>query len=196
MNKIVRIPAVVLALVLLHAGEALAGPLVLNSYDRDVSDMTVRERFFVGGFVGLQFGTFTAVSLNLHAGYLITNNISAGAGGIYQYTNDNLMGTSYSSHVYGASAFARFNVYSGLFVHTEYERLRLKTRLSPFDFDPGSDPDDRTTISENNYFIGAGYGIRMSDRLTLNLLLLYNLNENSHVYMDNPFFRVGVDIFM
>ncbi len=156
--------------------------------------MTIRERIFFGGFLGMQFGTFTAISLNLHAGFLVTNNFSVGAGGIYQYTNDNLLGTSYSSHVYGANAFARFNVYSGFFLHTEYERLRLKTRLSPFN--QVMDPDERATVSENNYFLGAGYGLRMSERLTINLLLLYNLNENSHVYFDNPFFRFGVDIFM
>lgn len=158
--------------------------------DRNVSDMSTRERIFVGGFVGLQLGTFTAINLHLHAGYLITNRLSAGIGGNYQYANDRFMGQSYSSHVVGGSVFARFRVYDHLFLHAEGERLRLQSRLSLID------PDDRPTITENNLLVGPGYGLPLSDRVRINLLLLYNLNENSQVYFNNPFFKVGVDIYL
>ncbi len=172
----------------------ILAPADARAEDRDVRNMTHRERFFVGGFLGLQLGTFTAVSVNLHGGYLITNRLSAGIGGNYQYTNDKWFGESYSSHVYGGGAFVRFRMYSQLFVHTEYERIRLQSRLPPLN--PDYDPADRRTITEENYFVGAGYGLPLSDRVRLNLLLLYNLNENSQVYFDNPFFRVGLDVYL
>ncbi len=172
----------------------LWNPSYLYAEERDVHEMSHRERVFIGGFLGVQLGTFTAVSVNLHGGYLITNRLSAGIGGNYQYTNDTWFGESFSSHVYGASVFSRFRVYSHFFVHAEFERLRLQSRLPHTD--PDFDPDDRATISEDNYLLGAGYGLPMSDRVRLNLLLLYNFNQDSQVYFDNPFFRVGLDVYL
>ncbi len=169
-------------------------PAGLRAGERDVRDMSTRERIFVGGFLGAQFGTFTTVSVNLHAGYLITNRLSAGIGGNYQYANDNWFGQSYSSHVYGGNVFARFQVYSTFFVHAEFERIRLQSRIPVLD--PDFDPDDRTSIIESNYFLGAGYGLPFSDRVRMNILLLYNFNQNSQAYHDNPFFRIGVDVFL
>ena len=154
----------------------------------DVSDKSVRERIFFGGFVGAQFGTFTAVNVNAQVGYRVTSRISAGIGGTYQYENDRWLGQSISSHVYGGSLFGRFRVISHAFLHAEYEWLRFQSRVA------GIDPGDRPRISEQNMLLGAGYGLPLSNRVRLNILLLYNLNENSQVYYDNPFFRVGVDI--
>ncbi len=167
---------------------------VAHGDEPSVSDLSPRERTFVGGFLGLQLGSFTSISLNLHAGYRITNRFSAGLAGSYHFANDSWFGQSYSSHMYGGSVFARFRLYSTLFIHGEYERMRLESRLPPYD--PQFDPDDRSTVTEDNYFLGAGYGIPLSERLRLNILALYNFNTESQAYLDNPFFRVGVDIFL
>lgn len=172
----------------------LISPGQIRAEDVDVRDMSTRERIFVGGFLGLQAGTFTAISLHLHGGYLITNRLSAGVGGNYQYTREAWFGTSYSTHFYGANVFSRFQIISGFFLHGEYERIRLQSRIPVFD--PDFDPDDRRSITEDNYFLGAGYGLPLSDRARINILLLYNFNQNSQAYLDNPFFRVGVDIFL
>ncbi len=160
----------------------------LQAEERDVKDMSTRERIFVGGFVGLQFGTFTAVNIHALTGYRITNRLSAGIGGNYQYANDRWFGESFSSHMYGGGVFARFRVISHAFLHTEYERLSLRSRT------PGGNNEDRPRVSEDNYFLGAGYGFPASDRVRINFLLLYNFNEDSQAYFDNPFFRVGVDV--
>ncbi len=160
----------------------------------DFDDLSHRERIFVGGFVGLQLGTLTDVSVSLHAGYRVTRRLSTGVGGAYQFTSDTWSGNSYSSHMYGGSVFARFSVYSNFFLHAEYKRLSLQSRVPPFGSD--FDPDDRTTITEDNYFIGAGYGFPVSQRIRMNFLLLYNLNSKSQAYRDNPLFRVGVDVYL
>lgn len=166
----------------------------IRAEDVDVRDLPTRERIFVGGFLGLQAGTFTAVSLHLHGGYLITNRFSAGVGGNYQYTREVWFGTDYTTHFYGANVFSRFQIISGFFLHGEYERIRLQSRLPTLN--PDFDPDERSSITEDNYFLGAGYGLPLSQRATINILLLYNFNQNSQAYLDNPFFRVGVDIFL
>lgn len=161
-----------------------------SAQNRSVRDMSPSERIFVGGFFGLQIGTFTAISLHLHGGYMITDRLSAGLGGNYQYTRDAFFGESLSSHIYGSNVFARFDVVSNFFVHAEYERIQVRTYRSL------ENPGERTNLTEDNYFLGAGYGLRASDRVRLNLLLLYNFNDDSRVYFDNPFFRVGVDVFL
>ncbi len=158
--------------------------------DPDVRELSVRERIFVGGFVGLQVGHFTAVGINAHAGYRLTNRLSAGFGGVYQFANDRWLGESYSSHMYGGGLFARFRVFDQLYVHAEHEWLSLISRI---DF---SGPGNRQRISEDNFLLGLGYGVRMSERVRLNLLLLYNFNEDTQVYFNNPFFRVGIDVYL
>jgi len=158
--------------------------------DPDISELSVRERFFVGGFLGLQFGDFTMVGVNTHAGFRITNRLSAGIGGTYQYINDRWLGQSLSSHTYGGGVFARFRVFDQLFVHAEQEWLNLMSRPD------NSGPETRQRISEDNFLLGPGYGLRLSEKVRLNLLVLYNFNKDSQVYFTNPFFRVGVDIYL
>jgi hypothetical protein len=153
----------------------------------DVREMSTKERIFVGGFIGLQFGTFTAVSVNTLAGYRITNRLSAGIGGTYMYANDRYWEQSMTSHTYGGSLFARFRVIEKAFIHAENEWLSVVSRADHLD-------DGRRRISETNFLLGPGYGFSLSPRARLNILLLYNFNENSQVYFDNPFFRVGLDI--
>lgn len=162
----------------------------ISAQNRSVRDMSPSERIFVGGFLGLQLGTFTAISVHLHGGYLITDRLSAGLGGNYQYTRDAFFGEALTSHVYGSNFFARFDVVSNFFIHGEYERIQVRTYRSL------TNPGERTTLSEDNIFMGVGYGLRASDRVRLNLLLLYNFNDDSRVYLDNPVFRVGVDLFL
>ncbi len=154
----------------------------------DVKEMSVKERIFVGGFIGLQFGTYTSVSVNTLVGYRITNRLSAGVGGMYLYANDRYWAESLSSHTYGGSLFARFRVIDKAFIHAENEWLSVVSRADQ------SIGVGRRRISETNFLLGPGYGIALSRRARLNILLLYNFNENSQVYFDNPFFRVGLDI--
>ncbi|MFO7998357.1 MAG: hypothetical protein R6U86_05175 [Bacteroidales bacterium] len=183
----------------------LAFPIMLfaqileGDEERDVRDLTTPERVFVGGFVGLQFGTFTAVNLSLHGGYRITNRLSAGLGGMYQYSNDRWFGQSISSHVYGGSVFARFRVFFRAFIHAEHEWLSVQSRPyldqeNPSDPSSGDFSGDRPRSTEKNMLLGPGYAFRVSPRITLNIMALYNFNQESKVYFDNPFFRAGVDV--
>jgi hypothetical protein len=155
-----------------------------------VKDIPFKERIFVGGFLGLQLGTFTAINVSAHTGLRITNRLSAGFGGRYQFANDKWLGESYTSHTYGGNVFARFRVIDNAFVHAEHEWLDLQSRI-----DLG-DPGSRQRVSEQNFLLGVGYGLRMSPRARFNILVLYNFNTESQAYFDNPFFRAGVDIYL
>lgn len=180
--------AYVLALVLVLLTSAVyAGQ---GEEDIPFREIPTRERVFVGGFVGLQLGTFTAINITItaHAGYRISPRWSAGIGGIYQFEHDRWEGRSISTHVYGGSLFSRLRLVSQAFVHAEYEWVSLQSRL------PGVEPGDAPRVTEVNPLLGLGYGFRLSDRIRLNILMMYNFNENSQMHLDNPFFRAGVDV--
>ncbi len=155
---------------------------------KNVRLMTPVERIFVGGFLGAHFDFLTTLSLHAHTGYLITNRLSAGISSNYQYSSVWGQRTP-TTHVYGGGAFVRFKVVNDIFVQTEFEHLQLRIRQSR------NSPDRFTNNSEDNYFIGLGYAAPVSRRVNLNLVLLYNINQNSSVYFNNPFFRIGVDVF-
>ena len=160
----------------------------VSAEERNVRLMTPVERIFVGGYLGAHFDFLTTLSLHTHTGYLITNRLSAGISSNYQYSA--IWGQrSHTTHVYGGGAFVRFRVINDIFVQTEYERLQLRIRQS------SDSPDRFAKNSEENYFFGLGYAAPVSRRVNLNLVLLYNINQNSTVYFNNPFFRIGVDVF-
>jgi hypothetical protein len=159
-----------------------------SAEDRNVRLMSPVERIFVGGYLGAHFDYLTTLSLHAHTGYLITNRLSAGLSGNIQYSA--FWGQrELATHVYGGGAFLRFRVINDFFVQTEFERLHLRIRQS------NSSPDNYARSREDNYFIGLGYAAPVSRRVNLNLVLLYNIEQNSTVYFNNPFFRIGVDVF-
>jgi len=155
---------------------------------RDVSDLSPRERIFFGGFLGLQLGTQTAINISPQAGFLISNRLSAGFGATYQLYHDRFFGQSFTTHVYGYSVFGRFHILPRIFAHAEFEQLNLQYRDNRVLDQPG----DR--FWETNIFLGAGYRQPLSERVNLNIMLLYNFNEQSQAYYQNPIFRFGVDV--
>jgi len=154
----------------------------------DVKDLTFRERFFVGGFIGLQFGTQTAINISPIGGFRFTNRLAAGLGGTYQYYNDRFFGRSFTTHVYGYSFFTNYKIFRRVFLQAEAEQLNLQSRDEGILAQPG------TRVWETNWFLGGGYQIPIAEKAWFNIMVLYNFNENSQAYFQNPIFRFGVNI--
>lgn len=170
---------------------------MLNDDERDVRDMSARERIVFGGYLGLQIGNLiTSVNISPTLGYLLTNRLTAGIGGTYQYYRDRGWGTSAdftsSTHIYGGSVYARYLIFRQFFAHVEYEALNLDSQIG---FSPatGANPND-SRYWEYNYFAGGGYRTPLGPKVFLNLMILYNFNDSSAVYYQNPIFRFGVDV--
>ncbi len=162
--------------------------------DKDVRDLPRRQRIIVGGNLGLQIGNLsTMVNISPTIGYRLTNRITPGISLTYQYYRDtgwgNMAGFTSVTHLYGGSFFTRYRITRDFFAHGEVEALNLDSQLN-WMVDPGTS----ARFWEYNYFIGGGYRAALSDRTFINLMVLYNLNNNSVVYFQNPIFRLGVDV--
>lgn len=109
----------------------------LNAIAQD-SSMTRRQapkknfmdNVFIGGNLGLQFGTVTFADISPLVGYRFTKKISAGIGVTYQYYHYKDRYYDFETNVYGGRVFGRYNFTDYLFGHLEYEYLNMEA----FDF--------------------------------------------------------------
>jgi hypothetical protein len=172
-------------------------PVVLFAdEDENVRNLPTRERILVGGNLSLQIGNIsTSVVISPNVGYRITNRLTSGLGLTYQYYRNrgwgNLAGFTSVIHIYGGSLYSRYHITRQIFAHAEYEALNLDSQMGWL-----INPDSSTRFWEYNYFLGGGYRTRLGERASLNLMVLYNFNQNSLVYFQNPIFRLGIDVRM
>ncbi len=146
------------------------------------------DRIYTGGGIGLQFGTQTFVNISPLVGYRLTEKFSVGLSATYLYYRykDYNPAYSYSSNIYGGSVFSRYLIFENLFAHVEYEVLRLEAR----------DNVSRLlgTKDITSILVGGGYRQMIGDRSSINLMLLYNLNETTYSPYQNPIIRISFGI--
>jgi hypothetical protein len=170
------------------------------------------NRVSVGGNLGLQFGTVTAIDVSPEIMIRVVDQLHFGVGFSYDYlqTKDyfwddtNQKWLDFKANVYGGRFFARYylrslfdNFLGNFFAHAEYEYLYY-TR--PFVPDPNGtiiDPYGYTyskgtdVMVINSLFVGVGYEQPISKKAFIDLLILYNLNETYDSPYSNPIFRLG-----
>ena len=146
------------------------------------------DRVYTGGGIGLQFGSQTFVNISPLLGYRLTEKFSVGVSATYLYFRykDYNPAYSYSSNTYGGSVFTRYLIFENLFAHVEYEVLRLDVRDNVSRL-LGS--NDITSV-----LVGGGYRQMLGDRSSINLMLLYNLNETTYSPYQNPIIRLSFGI--
>ena len=139
------------------------------------------QRVYVGGGLGLQFGTITLIDVSPDFGYRITERYSAGIGIKYIHIADRRFTPPATLDIYGGSVFNRFIVTDFLFLHGEYEIINGPWN-SPYNFE---------RFNLNN--VWAGGGLRQAvGNSSLNIMVLWNLNDEG--YMPNPQIRMGISI--
>lgn len=133
-------------------------------------DQSIKDRGYIGlGFGGLSFGSDTyygkyfSVGASALAGYMFTENLSAGVGIDYQFTSYG--DQKLKNHLYGGFPFVRYNI-SDFFVQADYATYSLKVKL-------GSTEEAR--VREERFFVGVGYSPQTGSRTQFNLLLSYDV---------------------
>lgn len=146
------------------------------------------DRFYTGGGIGLQFGSQTFINISPLLGYRLTEKFSAGVSVTYLYYKYKAQNPaySYSSNTYGGSVFSRYLILENLFAHVEYELLRLDVR----------DNVSRLLGTKDivSVLVGGGYRQMLGERSSINLMLLYNLNESTYSPYQNPIIRLSFGI--
>lgn len=167
-------------------------PLFINAQNASAgkySDKSFRDRLFTGGDLGLQFGDITLIDIRPLIGYKITDSWAVGITATYIYYKDSYY--DYKTNIYGGSIFTRYyvEIIDNVFLHGEYEVLNYD---APYLDMSGHIYYKR--ITANNVLIGGGYSFPLGENSSVDLLLLYNLNENEQSLYSNPIIRVGLNL--
>lgn len=149
-----------------------------------------REKFwdkvYFGGNFGLQFGDQTVIDINPLMGYRLTEKFSVGVSATYIYyrfKDPTNYYPTYSTNIYGGSVFTRYYFLENIFGQVEGELLNLEV--------PDYFLNRYVRTNVFGFYVGGGYRQPIGDRSSLNILLLYNLNEDRNSPYQNPIIRVG-----
>lgn len=142
------------------------------------------KRIFVGGNLGLQFGTVTLIDVSPLAGYWITDRLAGGIGATYQYYKDSRFTPEYSTHIFGARVFGRYFIFENIFAHAEYEWLS---------YEAYSLLEDVSRINLNNILLGGGFRQAITPKSFVSLEVLWNVNETVYTLYQNPVIRIGIN---
>lgn len=183
-----------------------------NEKDKSTKSRETQEikepYFFWGGNLWLAFGSLNMVDVNLIIGNQITERLSIGLSGKYQYYNDKRnayispTSTGFKAHTYGGSAFLQFAVvkdfrkilplktHSGIILHAEYELLNTKFNYSLFN----ALDSDKDRYWLHNVLLGGGYFQQLGKKAKTWVVLLWNVNKTDDNPYEYPQFRIGFSI--
>jgi len=146
----------------------LVSPITVMAQLELSEDDSFLDRVYTGGNVGFSISNnVTSLSISPLAGYMVTDRLSVGLGGTYQVNKFKTVDLTLNN--YGVRTFLRYNVTPEFFAYTEYEYL-------VFEFS--------NTISEvdtegfSSFFVGGGYAVPLSEKVSLLAIALYNLAYN------------------
>jgi hypothetical protein len=165
-------------------------------FEREKSDASppFKERLFYGGSVGLMFGTITDIQVSPVIGFWVLPRVAVAAGPTYRYYKDQFNKTA----VYGGRSYLQFvviqdinsvipvGVHTGIFLHVEDELLSLKTS---FWKNPPPYKTDRFYV--NTVLAGGGISQQIGRRSSLNLMVLWPLNDSVYEIYSKPEIRIS-----
>ena len=152
----------------------------------------ILNRIDFGGYLGAQFGSVTIIDIAPIASYRITEKLYTGLGLTYMYYKDNRYVPAFSLSSYGGSVFAGYYVWRDLFVHVEYAPLYIPDYYDYYM--PVTPMQGEKAPWAHDIYIGGGYRQWIGDRASVNLMILWNLNESIYSPYRNPIIRIGFGV--
>lgn len=137
-------------------------------------------RWFVGGMFGAGFSSYSSyVEISPLVGFKVTPAFHVGTRITYIWNSYEFQnGERENLHHYGASLFARYIIFKGLFAQVEYEALSFDYYNYP-----------REWI--NSFFIGGGYYQDIGGRGFASFAIMFNVLDNYDSPYTNPVIRIG-----
>jgi hypothetical protein len=200
---------------LIYIGTAFAQDTVPSLSAKPNNPDNFWRRVSVGGNLGFQFGSVTGITIAPEVAVRTVDNLYVGLRFMYQYynykdyyyDNNSQQYLGYKSSVYGGGIYLRYyftslfnNFLGNLFAHVEYE-YQYYTRpysnaTGGYIFDPyGNSYVPGTQVVEvNSFFVGGGYRQPLASRVSMDFMILFNLNDTYNSPYSNPIFRLGVGV--
>ncbi|HUX59070.1 MAG TPA: hypothetical protein VMV77_19020 [Bacteroidales bacterium] len=153
----------------------------------------IKERLFYGGSFGLQFGTITDIQISPVIGLWVLPRLAVAVGPDYRFYKD----TFGRTNVYGGKGYLQFVViqdissfipiggHTGIFLHCEDELLSLQSSF--WKYPPYT--SDRFYL--NTILAGGGISQQLGRRSSLNLMVLWALNNSGYDVYGNPEIRIS-----
>lgn len=160
-------------------------PLPKSLQKSEKSALNKKVKFTVGGGFGLQFGTYTSVSISPVIGiYPAVDWLLIGVGGTYQFTSFN--GLSYND--FGVNAFIRGLLWQQrIILHVGYEYMNFDLGYNIYD-------KKRERFDAHALYLGPGYRQRIGDHVGVYVLLLFNLASSTSDRGVYPFFYPAIGV--
>jgi len=153
----------------------------------------LRERIFVGGSFGLQFGSYTSIEINPVVGIWLLPRLAVAAGPGYEYMKYQNVSTSiYSARGYLQFALLRdidkfipLGIHSSIVFHAEDELLNLDADYW------GSIARNEDRFFVNSVLIGGGISQQLGRKGSFNILVLWVITDSGYDLYNNPEIRIG-----
>ena len=152
----------------------------------------LRDRLFFGGNFGLQFGSVTDIQISPVAGIWLLPRVAVALGPNYRYYK----GWNGKTSIYGAKAYTQFNIIQDLgsfipvgsqtsiFAHLENELLSLESAFwKTYSAEAGR-------FYVNTILAGGGISQKMGRRASIDIMVLWPLNEPLYSIYSSPEIRV------
>jgi len=158
--------------------------------NNSLKDVPFKERIVTGGGFGMGFGNVQDyVSISPLIGYSVTRKLLVGSGFTYRYTKYKGVQPNVSFNDYSINPFARFTVYQGFFLQTEYEYMNYEYYLG----------GEKARDSFNSFLAGGGFIQPMGNKASFFAMALYNFSYTASTSIYTPYqspwvIRVGVNI--
>lgn len=152
-----------------------------------------RERLFFGGNLGLQFGTITDIQVSPVVGFWVLPRLAVAVGPDYRFFKYR----SERTNIYGGKGYLQFvvfqdinsvipiGIHTGIFLHLEDELLSLE---SSFWKNP---PITSNRFYINTVLAGGGISQQIGRRSSLDIMVLWALNDSEYDVYSNPEIRVS-----
>jgi hypothetical protein len=154
----------------------------------------IRERFFFGGNLGLQFGSITDIEIAPVVGFWILPRVAVAAGPDYRFYSF----YKNKTQIWGGKAYVEFTLLrninsvipiganTDIIAHVEDQLLSLE---SSFFRDP---PYTSKRFYANTILAGGGLSQQIGKRSALNILVMWALNEQANLGLySNPEIRMS-----
>lgn len=162
-------------------------------------ERTFKERIWWGSplilsFSGSNVVTEFTIGIAPTVGYQVFPNFSIGPRATFIYTHLNFKnalpgGENFKANPlsWGVGAFARYNVFQGLFIHGEYEYLDAPWQYT---IDPVENDVNITRFARSNLWLGGGYV--SPGPVGFEIMGLYNVIGNESDFGSRFILRTGV----